>query len=125
LNYWRGGEYLGLGPGAASHLEGRRFKNAANLEKYIEDPLAAQCEAEELGAEAKAAEEAMLRLRLLKEGLDITDLVARYGEINTACLQCRLSKLADNKMLARAGTLYRLPPERVMTSNRVFIEIID
>ena len=35
------------------------------------------------------------------------------------------NKLADDKMLARVGTRYRLPPERVMTSNRVFIEIIN
>jgi oxygen-independent coproporphyrinogen-3 oxidase len=125
LNYWRGGEYLGLGPGAASHLHGRRTKNAADLHKYIKDPLAAQCEAEELGAEAKSAEEAMLRLRLLEEGLDISSLAARYGTANTDGLRRRLNKLADDKMLARTGTCYRLPPERVITSNRVFIEIID
>ena len=125
LNYWRGGEYLGLGAGAASHLKGRRYKNAADLEGYIKAPLASQCEAEELGAEAKSAEEAMLRLRLLEEGLDISSLAARYGKANTDGLIGRLNKLADDKMLARAGTRYRLPPERVMTSNRVFIEIIN
>ena len=125
LNYWRGGEYLGLGAGAASHLEGRRFKNSADLDGYIKAPLASQCESEELGAQAKSAEEAMLRLRLLEEGLDIADLVARYGEINTAGLQRRLHKLADDKMLDRDGTRYRLPPGMVMASNRVFIEIID
>jgi oxygen-independent coproporphyrinogen-3 oxidase len=125
LNYWRGGDYLGLGPGAASHLNGRRFKNAADLDKYIEDPLATQCEAEELDAETKSAEEAMLRLRLLEDGLDIADLAARYGESNTARLQKRLNKLADDKMLERMGTRYRLPPERVMTSNQVFIEVIN
>lgn len=125
LNYWRGGEYLGLGPGAASHLNGRRFRNAANLDKYIKGPLAVQCEAEELGAEAKSAEEAMLRLRLLQEGLDISSLAERYGGANTYDLQRRLNKLADDKMLDRVGTRYRLPPERVMTSNQVFIEIIN
>ena len=125
LNYWRGGEYLGLGAGAASHLEGRRFRNAADLDGYIKAPLASQCESEELGAEAKSAEEAMLRLRLLEEGLDVSNLTARYGEINTAGLRRRLNRLADDKMLARAGAHYRLPPERVMTSNRIFIEIID
>jgi oxygen-independent coproporphyrinogen-3 oxidase len=125
LNYWRGGEYLGLGPGAASHLNGRRFKNAADLHKYIEDPLAMQCEAEELDAEAKSAEEAMLRLRLLEEGMDSGILAARYGQVNIIRLQRRLDKLADDKMLAREGTRYRLPPEMVMTSNRVFIEIIN
>ena len=67
----------------------------------------------------------MLRLRLLEEGLDISSLAARYGKANTDGLISRLNKLADDKMLARAGTLYRLPPERVMTSNRVFIEIIN
>jgi oxygen-independent coproporphyrinogen-3 oxidase len=125
LNYWRGGEYLGLGAGAASHLKGRRFKNAADLDGYIKAPLASQCEAEELGAEAKSAEEAMLRLRLLEEGLDIGSLAARYGAANTDGLIRRLNKLADDRMLNRAGTRYRLPPEMVMTSNRVFIEIIN
>ena len=125
LNYWRGGEYLGLGAGAASHLEGRRFKNSADLDGYIKAPLASQCEAEELGPEAKSAEEAMLRLRLLEEGLDVGSLAARYGEINTVGLHRRLDKLADDNMLAREGTHYRLPPAMVMTSNRVFIEIID
>ncbi len=125
LNYWRGGDYLGLGAGAASHLEGRRFKNAADLDGYIKAPLASQCEAEELGAGAKSAEEAMLRLRLLEEGLDISSLAARYGKANTAGLHRRLNRLADDNMLARAGTCYRLPPERVMTSNRVFIEVIN
>lgn len=125
LNYWRGGEYLGLGAGAASHLEGRRYKNAADLDGYIKAPLASQCEAEELGAEAKSAEEAMLRLRLLEEGLDISGLAARYGKADTDRLNRRLDKLADDNMLAREGTRYRLPPERVMTSNLVFIEVIN
>ena len=38
LNYWRGGEYLGLGPAAASHLGGRRWKNRADLPAYLRDP---------------------------------------------------------------------------------------
>ena len=125
LNYWRGGDYLGLGPGAASHLRGRRYKNSADLDKYIANPLSVKCDAEELEAEAKAGEEAMLRLRLLEEGLDTTDLAARYGYSNTASLQIRLNKLAEDKMLERAGTHYRLPPGGVLTSNRVFIEIIS
>jgi oxygen-independent coproporphyrinogen-3 oxidase len=125
LNYWRGGYYLGLGPAAASHLNGRRSKDTADLDKYIEGPLASQCEAEELDGEAKSAEEAMLRLRLLEEGLDFSSLAARYGIANTYNLQKRLNKLADDGMLDRMGTRYRLPPDRVMTSNRVFIDIIN
>ena len=36
LNYWRLGEYIGLGPGASGHLNGRRYKNVQNLSTYKE-----------------------------------------------------------------------------------------
>jgi len=32
LNYWRGGEYFGLGPAASSHISGLRFKTRPDLE---------------------------------------------------------------------------------------------
>ena len=80
LNYWRGGEYLGLGPAAASHLGGRRWKNRADLPAYLRDPSEIVDEVEELGVKEKAAEEAMLRLRLLVEGLSADEMVRRFGE---------------------------------------------
>lgn len=36
LNYWRLGEYIGLGPGASGHLNGRRYRNVQNLSTYKE-----------------------------------------------------------------------------------------
>ena len=35
LNYWDNGEYLGLGPSAASYIDGVRSRNAARLGDYI------------------------------------------------------------------------------------------
>ena len=125
LNYWRGGEYLGLGPGAASHIQGKRFKNAACLDKYIDNPVAIDKEEETLDAAHKSAEEAMLRLRLLQEGLDLAGLSARYGQANMGRLSDRLNKLAGQKMLLKAGHKYRLPPDMVLTSNQVFSQVIN
>ncbi len=53
VNYWRGGEYLGLGPAAASHLGGRRWKNRADLPAYLRHPGAAVEDVEELGLEGE------------------------------------------------------------------------
>ncbi len=39
LNYWRGREYLGLGPGAHSFLANRYFKNAKNFGSYSQNSL--------------------------------------------------------------------------------------
>ncbi|NCF98007.1 MAG: hypothetical protein GWP39_00665, partial [Planctomycetia bacterium] len=35
LNYWERGEYLGVGSGAASFMEGLRWKNKPDVQKYI------------------------------------------------------------------------------------------
>lgn len=34
--YWTGGQYIGIGIGAASYFKGERFKNISNLDNYIE-----------------------------------------------------------------------------------------
>ncbi|MGA2367929.1 MAG: radical SAM family heme chaperone HemW [Dehalococcoidia bacterium] len=125
LNYWRGGEYIGLGPSAASHVDGRRWKNASNLKAYIDDPAIAGFDEDIVDAETRMAEEAMLRLRLLEEGLDIAQLTRRYGFRESTGLEERLKNLAGQKMLVKRGKKYRLAPGSVLTSSRVFVDVIN
>ena len=124
LNYWRGGEYLGLGPAAASHLGGRRWKNRANLVTYLRDPSGVVEEAEELGVKEKAAEEAMLRLRLLVEGLAVNEMVDRFGEDGMQGLLLRLNGLAAEGALTCDGSRYRLARSRVLTSNPILARVL-
>lgn len=124
LNYWRGGEYLGLGPAAASHLGGRRFNNRPDLYAYLNDPTSIKEGFEELGLPEKAAEEAMLRLRLLEEGLDINVIAERFGHRNTEDLESRLLEMSRAGSLIKDGSCYRLPPSRVLTSNPVFAALL-
>lgn len=124
LNYWRGGEYLGLGPAAASHLENRRFKNRADLEGYLNDPGGQIEEVEELSVSEKAAEEAVLRLRLLREGLDINDLAQKYGDENILDLAGRLNKLVKEGALFRQGPVYRLDPSCALVSNAILTRVL-
>jgi oxygen-independent coproporphyrinogen III oxidase len=125
LNYWRGGEYLGLGPASASHLEGRRSKNRADLEAYLHNPTGQIEEVEELKVVNKAAEEAILRLRLLQEGLD-TDLLGReYGDENVIGLVSRLNKLVREGSLLRNGPVYYLPPACALVSNPILSKVLE
>ena len=124
LNYWRGGEYLGLGPAAASHLGGRRFRNRPDLCAYIETPAHLVEDVEELKNKDKAAEETMLRLRLLSEGLNQNDFIKRFGQEDINDLVGRLEEMARTGDLLFDGSSYRLAPSRVLTSNQIFARVL-
>jgi oxygen-independent coproporphyrinogen-3 oxidase len=125
LNYWRGGEYLGLGPAAASHIGGKRFRNAADLEQYLADPLNVREGEERLEDARKAGEEAMLRLRLTQEGLDLREITGRYGCSAVDRLEARLNEMVKRRSLVREGDVFRLQPACVLTSNSVFADVLE
>lgn len=125
INYWQGGEYLGLGPSAASHLGGRRFRNRADLNAYLENPACLITDSEVLYPKDKVAEEAMLRLRLLEEGIEVSELTARFGQNNVETLIRRLEYMASGGRLVADCSRYRLPPSRVLTSNPIFAEVLE
>lgn len=79
LVYWQGGNYVGLGPSAASHVEGHRFKNLPHLGEW-EDAVPRRdlpvIEHEVLTPRQRASERIMLELRL-RQGVRFGDL-SRY-----------------------------------------------
>jgi putative oxygen-independent coproporphyrinogen III oxidase len=124
LNYWRGGEYLGLGPGAASHLGGRRFKNRSDLDDYLSNPVDQIEDVEELSATAKAAEEIIIRLRLMDEGADIEELAQKFGRLNTIQLSSRLDHIVIKGYIKRTGTRFYLAPEYALVSNSILSQLL-
>ncbi|MDD5189530.1 MAG: coproporphyrinogen-III oxidase family protein [Dehalococcoidales bacterium] len=124
LNYWREGEYLGLGPAAASHLETIRFKNKPDLDVYLKRPTAQTTEVEQLDREDKAREETILRLRLLQEGINLSQLRQKYGMLPTQEIVDNLAAMAASGELTREGVTYRLHPAYIMTSNQIFARIM-
>lgn len=79
LVYWTGGNYLGLGPSAASHFEGWRWRNRPHLGEW-EQAVAADhlpaTDVEHLDPLQRAGELAMLMLRLTR-GIQFADFSAR------------------------------------------------
>jgi oxygen-independent coproporphyrinogen-3 oxidase len=67
VNYWRGGSFHGLGPGATGYVGGVRTKNVANTRLYcdaIEAGHRAVESREELAPQARAGETAAFGLRM-------------------------------------------------------------
>jgi oxygen-independent coproporphyrinogen-3 oxidase len=124
LNYWRGGEYLGLGPAAASHLQGCRSRNRHALDEYLENPIGQAEHVETLYGKKKAAEEAMLRLRLLEEGINPGILSGRFNQDIIEMLVKRLDSMVMRRMLEFKNSEYVLPASRILTSNEIFQEIL-
>ncbi|MDX6476237.1 MAG: hypothetical protein QOH95_1748, partial [Gaiellaceae bacterium] len=72
LGYWLGRDYLGIGVGAVSTIENRRWRNAPSLGRYVaalersleDTSVRPPREREELPAPVRATERVMLGLRL-------------------------------------------------------------
>jgi oxygen-independent coproporphyrinogen-3 oxidase len=81
LMYWTGGSYVGLGPSAASHVHGVRWRNRPHLGEW-EDAVSAgtlpSIDVERLTSARRAGELAMLMLRL-ERGIVYSDFAARTG----------------------------------------------
>ncbi len=76
LGYWLGRDYVGLGVGAVSTIEGRRWRNAPSVPRYLEALGRGERpkrELEPLPAEVRESERLLLGLRL-DEPLEIGDL---------------------------------------------------
>lgn len=114
LNYWDNGEYLGLGAGASSYLNGERFKNINLPSRYIREVQAkgsAVESTEKLAPLNAMGETIMLGLRRLK-GIAIEDFENRfqisfkkvYGKVIDPLLNEGLITLNHNHMaLSRKG----------------------
>jgi oxygen-independent coproporphyrinogen-3 oxidase len=81
LHYWNGGNYLGLGPSAASHFSGTRWRNKPHLGEWETAVAGGQLptdQVEHLTPLQRAGELAMLQLRLSR-GVNFADFEGRSG----------------------------------------------
>lgn len=126
LIYWRNEEYLGVGAGSHSKLDGIRFWNYKDIDRYSsminkgELPVEGQ---EKISLDEDMWETIFLALRL-NEGLDLKDFERIYGVNFLSRYGNTLSKLtAQGLVLTEAGRL-KLTDRGRDLSNSVFIEFM-
>lgn len=82
LNYWRRGEYLGLGASAWSFIDGQRWMNISDIDSYLRRILAGVKPVgfSERISDAQAAREYLMLWLRTSEGLDMDMFRRRHGD---------------------------------------------
>ncbi len=121
LTYWRGEEYLGVGPGAHSFQNGRRFYFPRDLEGFLRGAAPVDD-----GPGGSFPEYAMLRLRL-REGLERADCGKRFGPAGEQAFSRLLEKTraCPPHLLQSDSQSLRFTPEGFLVSNALLLRLLD
>ncbi len=115
LNYWLPADYIGVGPSAVSSIGTHRYTNVSDIEKWL---AAASPEHEVLSYTDRQNEFVMLRLRLLKDGLNLKELVEKFGAPPANFYR-------NVKKLLNGGRLYVNGPDSVAMTDKGLIMADD
>ena len=124
--YWRGGDYLGLGLGASSLMDGVRWKNTDSMEEYLaasSRPKEILRDVETLSVRSRIEEFMFLGLRMT-EGVTAAEFEKRFGLKMEEVYGGAIDKLADEGMLTDDGGRIRLTHRGVDVSNAVLAEFL-
>lgn len=123
--YWTGRPFIGLGPSAFSYWEGTRYRNIANLSKYLQalqkgaSPIDFS---EKLDPEASKRELLAIALRLLA-GVHIDSFEAQHGLLSPSC-RFSLDSLVKSGYLRARDQHYALTREGILFYDTVASELV-
>jgi oxygen-independent coproporphyrinogen-3 oxidase len=132
VNYWRYGDYLGLGAGAHSYKRtsaekgsGRRWSNEKNPARYIAQINRANhavVEREEICLDKAAAEFMFLGLRMT-EGISIDGFRARFDKGPRETFP-QISRWIEGEFLEETGGFLRFTHKGLLVANSIFVHFM-
>ncbi|MBO8159158.1 radical SAM family heme chaperone HemW [Thermosyntropha sp.] len=126
--YWHAEEYIGLGAGAVSYLEGRRFVNIASVYEYIRrlekglKPLQEELEFMNT-SEMLAADAIILGLRLCR-GINLLEFKMRFGIDIEKKYKTIIEKYEKEKLLEIKNGYIYLTKKGYFISNDILCRFI-
>lgn len=122
IGYWRRAEYRGFGLGAASFLDGRRFADTEDPERYLRGDWAGVCQ-EALSREEQIEETMFLGLRM-SSGVSSAHFEERFGETPEQIYGETLERLERQGLIAREEGRICLTERGIDISNYVLSEFL-
>ena len=130
MGYWTGREYLGLGLGASSYIQGCRFRNEPDLQKYsrirMDGPEAGEklhLEMHPLTEKEQMEEFMFLGLRKIR-GVSRKEFRRIFGKDLDLIYEKTLKKYLENGMLQEKGDRIFLSEEGILVSNQIFADFL-
>lgn len=120
--YWTGKNYIGFGIGAASYVNGIRYKNIEDINVYIKNPHT-KAEAHKLSRNDKMEEFMFLGLRLT-EGISKKSWQKLFGCEIESVYEKQLEKFKTQQLLEEKEDKILLTPRGVDVSNVVLAEFL-
>lgn len=121
MNYWKRGEYLGLGPGAWSFISGKRCSNIPDVREYNQRLSAGSSPVgyeEAVRPEQAAAETLMLGLRM-EEGIELSRFEQEYGRHAADRLAKKAELLGSTGLVSLSSGRVRLTGRGILLSDDV------
>jgi len=126
LIYWNVGLYIGLGAGAHSCFEGKRYNNEENPEDYVSQTFKGNIPKKDiviLNRQDNISEYLILGLRLI-EGIKIEKFNQLFGKNLFELYQDKIDKLIERKLLNTENGYLKLTSLGLDLANQVFVEFI-
>jgi oxygen-independent coproporphyrinogen III oxidase len=127
LLYWTGQNYIGLGPSAASHLSGHRWKNRPHLgqwESAIQSNTLPATDIEHLPPRQRAAELAMLQLRLTR-GINLQDFQRQTQQNPLTLFAPALTRLLPTHLIELTNTTLRVTDSGIKVTDAIAAEFLN
>jgi oxygen-independent coproporphyrinogen-3 oxidase len=124
--YWENKYYLGIGCGAASHYDNKRYYNLTNLDQYlncIKERKLPLKEIINLTQEDIISETMFMGLRMIK-GINIEDFVNRFNISPFEKYNKEINKLQEQGLIMHDNRFISLTKRGIPLANLVFKEFV-
>lgn len=124
--YWTGGEYYGVGPGAASHLDGIRRTNHRSTTTYLNRVLRGESpisESDEASPKERARERLVFGLRRM-QGIHETEFLAETGFSIDELAGEQIELFCRRELLLRADSTLKLSRKGLLVSDTIWPYLI-
>lgn len=122
LVYWNQGEYVGVGAGASSYIDKKRYTNVTNISKYIENYEDRIIE-EVQDKEGQEREYIILKLRLTN-GIDISEINEKFNINVCEKYKKQIEKMEKLELIECTKECIRLTKKGLDLANIVWEEFL-